>query len=48
MKDEEYKSGLHELHECHKMAEDTCRYDLDDIDVAWLTTLNTEREAMGE
>ncbi|CAL8255606.1 unnamed protein product [Merluccius merluccius] len=32
----------------NKLAEDMCRYDLDDTDLHWLHTLNTELEHMGE
>ena len=47
-KDDLYQQGLHELHETHKLAEQVCRYDLDDLDVTWLSSLNEEREAMGK
>lgn len=48
VKDENYRVGLHELHESHKLAEDICRYDLDDFDVTWLNLMNEEREGMGQ
>ena len=47
MHDDNYKKGLHELHETHKLAEQVCRYDLDDQDVHWLVALNEQRETMG-
>ena len=47
MQDETYKQGIHDLTEMHKLAEQVCRYDLDDQDVAWLSLVNPEREDMG-
>ena len=48
VKDDNFRSATHELHECHKLADDMCRYDLDDLDTVWLSKLNEERDAMGE
>ncbi|KAI8508552.1 E3 ubiquitin-protein ligase Jade-2 [Branchiostoma belcheri] len=31
-----------------QLADNTCRYDLDDTDLHWLTVVNTEREVTGE
>ena len=47
-KDELYETSKHELHETQKMAEQVCRYDLDDLDAVWLKTVNEERKDMGE
>ena len=30
------------------LADSTCRYDLDDLDVLWLEEVNVERKLMGE
>ncbi|KAI0238083.1 Protein Jade-1 [Lamellibrachia satsuma] len=46
--DETYIQGIHELHEMHQLADQVCRYDLDELDVAWLMLCNAERELMGE
>ena len=46
--DENYRQGNHELHETHKLAEQVCRYDLDDLDVSWLLRANQELEACGK
>ncbi|CAH1777727.1 unnamed protein product [Owenia fusiformis] len=46
--DETYKAGLHELTGMHELAEQVCRYDLDEVDVEWLDKLNEIREDMGE
>ena len=45
--DETYRQGVHELHEMHQLADQVCRYDLDELDVAWLALNNAERELMG-
>ena len=47
-KDESYTQGQHELHETQKLAEQVCRYDLDDMDVKWLLRVNAERAEMGQ
>ena len=47
-KDETYQQAIHELHETHKLSEQVCRYDLDELDVAWLRVYNEQREEMGE
>lgn len=46
--DETYRQGMHELTGMQQLAEQVVRYDLDDIDVCWLTQVNEEREEMGE
>ena len=46
--DENYKQGVHELHETQKLAEHVCRYDLDDLDVSWLNLANKEFENCGK
>ena len=46
-KDENYEADIHELHETHKLAEQVCRYDLDNVDVAWLNRLNELRTLTG-
>lgn len=46
--DESYRQGMHELTGMQQLAEQVVRYDLDDIDVCWLTQVNEEREEMGE
>ena len=48
MNDENYKQGIHELHETQQLAEQVCRYDLDDLDVSWLTGLNQELHNCGQ
>ena len=45
--DDTYKPGNHELYEVQKQAEKTCRYDLDDLDVIWLTNFNQIQELTG-
>ena len=45
--DSEYKQGIHDLHEMQKLADQVCRYDLDDLDVSWLGRFNELREEMG-
>lgn len=37
----------HELNNANEMADTMCRYDLDDLDVAWLEKYNEERVDMG-
>ena len=46
-KDDQYQKGIHELHDTQSMAEEICRYDLDELDMYWLQYLNDEREQMG-
>lgn len=46
--DETYRQGMHELTGMQQLAEQVVRYDLDDIDVCWLTQVNEEREEMGK
>ena len=38
---------MHELTGMSQMAEQVVRYDLDDLDVAWLRQLNEQREECG-
>lgn len=38
--DENYKQGIHELHDTQTLAEQVCRYDLDDLDTSWLSIAN--------
>ncbi|ELU08893.1 hypothetical protein CAPTEDRAFT_225697 [Capitella teleta] len=45
--DETFKQGIHELHDTQSLAEQVCRYDLDDLDVSWLNRANEEFEQMG-
>ena len=47
VKDEIYQLGMHELTGMSQMAEQVVRYDLDDLDVAWLRQLNEQREECG-
>ena len=47
-KDETYQSAMHELHEQQKLAEQVCRYDLDDLDVLWLESFNDCLDDWGE
>ncbi|GAB1599624.1 hypothetical protein Ahia01_000239700, partial [Argonauta hians] len=46
--DASYKQSVHELTGMQQLAEQVVRYDLDDIDVCWLTKVNEEREEMGD
>ena len=48
VKDDNYQAAIHDLHECGKLAENVCRYDLDHLDSVWLQTFNQERRAMGQ
>jgi hypothetical protein len=41
--DETYRQGAHELHETQKLADEVCRYDLDELDVTWLSNYNCLR-----
>lgn len=47
-KDEQFEQALHELHEQQKLAEQVCRYDLDDMDVLWLDSFNDLLESWGQ
>lgn len=47
-KDETYQLGLHELTGMSQLSEQVVRYDLDDLDVAWLRQLNEQREEVGK
>jgi len=47
VQDETYRQGLHELHETQKMADEVCRYDLDDLDCVWLANYNELRKEHG-
>jgi len=47
VQDETYRQGLHELHETQRMADEMCRYDLDDLDSAWLANYNDLRQEHG-
>jgi len=46
-KDETYQLGQHELTGMSQLSEQVVRYDLDDLDVAWLTQLNEHRMECG-
>ena len=48
VQDETYRQGLHELHETQKMADEVCRYDLDELDCAWLANYNELRKEHGD
>jgi len=48
VQDETYRQGMHELHETHKLADEVCRYDLDELDSAWLTNYNEHRLQFGK
>ena len=48
VQDETYRQGLHELHETQKMADEVCRYDLDDLDCTWLNNYNELRKEHGK
>jgi hypothetical protein len=45
--DDNYKASVHELHDTQTLADQVCRYDLDDEDVAWLKCANDELESIG-
>ena len=47
MKDDNFRSLIHDLHDNDKLAEEVLRYDLDHLDSVWLETFNLERRAMG-
>ena len=46
--DETYRQACHELTNMSQLAEQVCRYDLDELDVKWLERFNEEREDIGE
>ncbi|CAG2249068.1 JADE3 [Mytilus edulis] len=46
-KDETYKQGDHELTGMQQLADQVVRYDLDDLDVSWLDSMNAERLGLG-
>jgi len=46
--DANFQSGIHELTMVDQMAEQVCRYDLDDLDMAWLTRTNEDLGVCGE
>ncbi|ESN93343.1 hypothetical protein HELRODRAFT_194139 [Helobdella robusta] len=48
MPDDQYKVPMHELHETHKLAEEVCRYDLDDVDIHWLKIFNELKSEFGQ
>ena len=45
--DETFKQGLHELHGMQSLADEVCRYDLDDFDSVWLRLYNELRVNCG-
>ncbi|XP_052283046.1 protein Jade-1-like [Dreissena polymorpha] len=47
VKDETYQLGMHELTGMSQLSEQVVRYDLDDLDVAWLIQLNETRVEVG-
>jgi hypothetical protein len=47
MKDETFKQGDHELTGMQQLSEQIVRYDLDDLDVCWLQSINKERVGLG-
>ena len=47
MKDETFKQGDHELTGMQQLSEQIVRYDLDDLDVCWLQSINKERMGLG-
>lgn len=47
-KDETYKQGDHELTGMQQLADQVVRYDLDDLDVSWLDSMNAERLGLGK
>jgi len=47
VQDETFKQGLHELHETQQMADELCRYDLDELDWTWLAGYNELRQEQG-
>ena len=46
--DETYRQGMHELHDTQKLADEVCRYDLDELDVTWLSNYNCLRLQQGK
>ena len=40
--------GDRDMVDLNVLADGTCRYDLDDLDVMWLKRINEERKLMGE
>jgi len=48
VQDSEYRQGIHDLHEMHKLSEQVCRYDLDQVDVCWLDSYNLLRAGCGQ
>lgn len=46
--DETYKQGVHEMHGMQALADEVCRYDLDGLDMVWLTRYNELRSQWGE
>ena len=46
--DARYRQGMHALHETHALADQVCRYDLDDVDVAWLDGYNDVCDSIGQ
>ncbi|KAK6168409.1 hypothetical protein SNE40_020949 [Patella caerulea] len=46
VQDESYRQGCHELTGMNQLSELVVRYDLDDLDVCWLETVNDEREEL--
>jgi len=48
VQDANFQSGIHELTMVDQMSEQVCRYDLDDLDMAWLTRTNEDLSMVGE
>ena len=44
---ERFTASHHEYKNSNDLADNVCRYDLDDLDVAWLEKYNEERVDMG-
>ena len=44
---ERFTTSHHEYKNSNDLADNVCRYDLDDLDVAWLEKYNEERVDMG-
>lgn len=46
-KDNFFNGNAHSLYDVHGLAEEMCRYDLDDKDMLWLTRINEDRQNCG-
>jgi hypothetical protein len=45
--DPNYDVNIHEAYITHRLVDDVCRYDSDDLDVCWLNRVNLEFQQMG-